>query len=59
MFSGLIQCFNLFAQSDHNHFPHQLPLIFLATDVINVEKFSPSPGIEPETFCNLGRCSNH
>ena len=35
------------------------PLLFLATDVTNVEKFSPSPGIEPETFCNLGRCSNH
>ena len=35
------------------------PLLFLATDVTNVEKLLPSPGIEPETFCNLGRCSNH
>ena len=35
------------------------PLLFLATDVTNVEKFSPSPEIEPETFSNLGRCSNY
>ena len=25
----------------------------LTTDVTNVEKFLPSSGIEPETFCNL------
>jgi len=35
------------------------PLLFFATDVTNVEKFLPSPGIKTETFCNLGRCSNH
>ena len=32
------------------------PLLFLVT---NVEKFLPSLGIEPKTFCNLGSCSNH
>ena len=31
------------------------PLLFFATDVANVEKFSSNPN----TFCNLGRGSNH
>ena len=32
------------------------PLLFVDTNVTNVEKFLPSSGIEPEAFC---RCSNH
>lgn len=35
------------------------PLLFLATDMKILEKLLSSPGIEPETFCNLCRCSDH